>query len=222
MRKFIFISAIVFFFSIIPLFSNTDIFEKGSFRFAFINIKNNEIIEKIENKDILYESFKSMPYLFFQPLNNAFLYIFLVSSSGELKTLFPHSFRSFDKRYDTFKFFIPENRDWSPFLSADADSYALHLLIAPERLNDIEDLVLEYQKIPGESPERKKSVLHRLLLEIKQTKRDFLQVNNARQSKAAFGGTFRDDIETAVIRKSELMQLGTGLFSGVYNFQYRR
>jgi hypothetical protein len=81
-----------------------------------------------------------------QPVQNAWLYLFLHDAAGDLELLFPERFEQFDETgYPGSRVFIPEGENWFTLDSAKGTE-RFYLFASSERLRALESLTQAWQK----------------------------------------------------------------------------
>lgn len=118
----------------------------GSFRRAFIQIDDNGNISPVEQEIISQKVLKTNYQVFFRPMRDAYLYVLLFGPGDDLVILFPGSFTVFEKAYETFSKYIPENDSLLHVLK-NPGKYELHFLVAENRLVRLEKLIGDYRSI---------------------------------------------------------------------------
>ena len=141
-----------------------------SFRWAvFCTDHNNkqQAMNIIENPTVYSgDSLK----IFIQPEENAYVYLYLVDSSNELKLLFPAKINDFDDNYEFGRsYYIPQS---GRQLTIDQNKgrETLFLLASEMRLGKLETLTGEHVDASGRDKEDTKA---KVIAEIKNTKRRF-------------------------------------------------
>ncbi len=82
--------------------------------------------------------------IYFRPINNAYIYLFLQDAQGELYFLFPEVISNFDGFYSYNKNYnVPGGDNWF-FLDDVHGTEKFYLLVSNERLIDLENLTGNY------------------------------------------------------------------------------
>jgi hypothetical protein len=129
-----------------------------------------------------------------QPVQNAYVYLFLQEANGELDLLFPDGFAAFDnKAYAQTAFYIPEGEDWFTLDNAKGTE-RFTLLASTERLKQLETLVLAFQKTmanTGSTTAAKNAAKTAVLDEIARLRKENSQLAVAAEKPVTIAGGTR-------------------------------
>lgn len=176
--------------------------ESGSLLYSFV-----EIVDDTEIKPVDLTTNPPLPLgrpfiFFFQPLKNAYIYLFKITEDSNITILFPGTFDQFRKKYFSFKHFLPvklstENPEKS------SGNFSLHLVISNKRLTKVEELVREYRALSSGQSDARKTIGYEILIEVRRIKREFA-FEKIIEEPVYIAGTFRSEndqmIEEAAIK----------------------
>ena len=147
------------------------------FRWALINTKN--IVKAVDCNDIVKISPNDKYKLFFQPVKNSYIYLYLFNSSKNLYCLFPKNPDDFknirDKSYYNKDFMIPLDKEYFNF-GEKSGKENIFILASNTRLKKLENLTARFLKLkPGNTiskikkDETKQSIVHEIKKMINET-----------------------------------------------------
>jgi hypothetical protein len=85
-----------------------------------------------------------------EPIQNAYVYLYLHDAAGELTLLFPAAFDSFDApTYFQTSVVIPEGDNWFQ-LDGSKGTERFYLLASPQRLKNLESLTQRFRAVDGD------------------------------------------------------------------------
>jgi len=123
-----------------------------------------------------------------QPIQNAFVYLFIHDAQGDLQLLFPERFEVFNGRtYLNTRYFIPEGDNWFTLDNAKGTE-RFYLLASSERLRPLESLFLSYDKA---SAGAKAAARQAVLDEVARVRREHSQLTIAAEKPVTIAGGTR-------------------------------
>jgi hypothetical protein len=129
-----------------------------------------------------------------QPVQNAFVYLFLDDAEGELQILFPGTFTLFDgKSYGQGSFFVPDGESWFTLDNAKGTE-RFYLLASASRLKTLESLTVALQKVTANSKSTvaaKSAARQAVLDEITRQRKQHSQLTVAAEKPVTIAGGTR-------------------------------
>ena len=129
-----------------------------------------------------------------QPVQNAFVYLYLHDAAGDLTVLFPEKFETFDSTtYSETQFFVPEGENWFQ-LDATKGTERFYLLASTQRLKTLESLSLAWQKVndnPKSTRSAKGTARQAVLDEISKVRKQHSQLTIAAEKPVTIAGGTR-------------------------------
>jgi hypothetical protein len=121
--------------------------ESLSFNWAFIHQSTDGRTQAVDFSRRVRFGGRDLFKIFFQPLENAYIYLYLLDAQGELSLIFPEDLDDFDHRYRLGeKYMIPEGEAWFS-LDENRGIERFYLLVSPQRFFLLESLTRSYLKI---------------------------------------------------------------------------
>ncbi len=103
--------------------------------------------------------------IFIQPIENVYIYLYLLDTDDNLSLLFPYRIEDLDDNYVLgHEYYFPQT-GWA-YMDENIGTETFYMLASSERLHTLEVLTSEYGKASGNT---KKSVQAKVLAEIKST-----------------------------------------------------
>jgi hypothetical protein len=137
-----------------------------------------------------------------EPIQNAFVYLYLQDAAGDVTLLFPEDFQTFDSNaYIEHQVFIPEGENWFQLDNAKGTE-RFHLLASTERLKTLESLSLAWQKVKDNSKSStaaKGAARQAVLDEIARVRKQHSQLTIAAEKPVTIAGGTRG-INTSVAK----------------------
>ena len=173
---------------------------KTSFNWAFVKRQADGSTSPIDFRErvniVPGELFK----IHIQPLQNAFVYLFLYDASDDLQLLFPQSFGLLDSTtYANKRYFIPEGDNWFT-LDSNRGTERFYLIASAERLRPLELLVTSYTRAAASS---KSAAKQAVLDEIARIRREHSQLTVIAEKPVTIAGGTRGinaDVERLATR----------------------
>ncbi len=138
-----------------------------------------------------------------QPVQNAFVYLYLQDSAGDLTLLFPQKFELFESgSYAETQFFVPDGENWFQ-LDGTKGTERFYLLASVQRLKNLEGLSLAFQKAkdnPQSTAEGKGAARQAVLDEIARVRRQYSQLTIAAEKPVTIAGGTRG-LTTSVVKQ---------------------
>jgi hypothetical protein len=126
--------------------------------------------------------------IYLQPVQNAFVYVFLHDAQGDLQLLFPEKFADFERAtYLNTRYFIPEADNWFALDNA-RGTERFYLVASSERLRPLESLFLSYDKA---SAGAKSAARQAVLDEIARVRKEHSQLTIAAEKPVTIAGGTR-------------------------------
>lgn len=147
MRRFIFtlltITAGVL--AIIPAFTQAPAANTVAFNWAFVYKQQDGLLKSWDEQQTVTRLATGDRIKFFlQPLQNAYIYLFLYDSTKKLFLLFPEHNRFFETAYrQSDEYYVPEGKVWLS-VNDDAGVETFYLLVSKRRLTQLEALTKNY------------------------------------------------------------------------------
>ncbi|MGA2976202.1 MAG: DUF4384 domain-containing protein [Spirochaetia bacterium] len=156
-----------------------------------------------------------------QPIQNAFVYLFLQEANGDLDLLFPASFDVFEGHaYQQTPFFIPEGDDWFTLDNAKGTE-RFTLIASTARLKQLEALVLAFQKTAAntQSTAAAKSAAQQAVLdEIARLRKEHSQLAVAAEKPVTIAGGTRGI--NATVQKMATRIEATGFYYKLFRLEH--
>lgn len=158
-----------------------------SFKYAFIRKAPDKVTEEILD-------FAQKPQvktgdqlrIFLQPIENAFLYVFLESSQKNLDLMFPETPDAYDNTFEMKKnYYVPGKTTWFEVDKNKGDE-RFYILASSERLTGLEEITKKYLA-NNKNDEYKAKVLE----EIKNVRQSFSRLASNTETGVPIAGTFR-------------------------------
>jgi hypothetical protein len=165
---------ILFLFSTFYLISTED---KLNIQFTLGILQKNEtgIIQSLDFDNVVKVKKNDKFKFYFQPEENTYLYLFYISSEGELTVLFPDA-KINDKNIWGFKseVYIPDNNKWFEFNLKDPDAVdTVYLLASSKQIKELDELINKFSNYNDKSSagninEIKDQIIQKVKLEMKE------------------------------------------------------
>jgi hypothetical protein len=117
-----------------------------------------------------------------------FIYLIHYSEGEGIRLLFPYKLQQFDTDYQLSKrYYIPAGDAWFQ-LDQVAGNEFFHLLASAERLENLEELLLDYESAEAD---QKPEIATKILAEIRSVKREHKEFAAPAERPVAIGGAIR-------------------------------
>ena len=117
-----------------------------------------------------------------------FVYLIYHGSIGEIQLLFPDTLKQFSTNYHIDqKYYIPQSDLWFA-LDEHTGLETFYLLISKTRLSELEDLLQKYQ---SSSLSKKPEVVHEIIDQIKQIRKQHFSLSAKAERPISIGGSVR-------------------------------
>ncbi|MGA2639769.1 MAG: DUF4384 domain-containing protein [Spirochaetia bacterium] len=129
-----------------------------------------------------------------EPVQNAFVYLYLHDAAGDLSLLFPQRFEMFEgKSYVGTSILIPDGKDWFQF-DGTKGTERFYLLASTQRLRTVEALTLTLQRVkdnPKSTGSEKAAARQAVLDEIARVRKQHSQLTIAAEKPVTVAGSTR-------------------------------
>jgi hypothetical protein len=173
-----------------------------SFAWAFISLGDNGEAAAIDcSPPVIPMRTGDRVKLYVKPIDNAFVYVFLVDTENRLHLLFPESLGFFETGY-TFgnQYIIPEGATWFGLDEPEGTEY-FYLIGSPERLSGLERLTDAYislcDKTGPDDPEKRDAAQDEVLGEIRSIQKGASPLAEGSETPVPISGSFRTIEEVA-------------------------
>jgi hypothetical protein len=142
---FLLIFFIVFMCGISLCFSEKDRVKKNVFQYAFLYKKSDGNVGVVNHKQRVTDLKPGERIkIYLEPLTHAYIYLYHVSSGGDLTLLFPVRFDFFSEEYETgVAYYLPSEERWF-ILKEPPGIEEFHLIVSKDRLINLESLTNMY------------------------------------------------------------------------------
>ncbi|MGQ0794119.1 MAG: DUF4384 domain-containing protein [Deltaproteobacteria bacterium] len=186
-----------------------------SFRWAIaarIESKGDEILPIVGDTSLKSgDLFK----IFVNPIDNSYVYIYLIDSLRHVHLLFPRSLSDFDKRYAFGeKYYVPSGGEWLA-LDQNTGEETFHILASALRLRRLETLTEKYL---AATKTAKESAAADLIAEIRDLKRRNSKFAAEPQKPVQIAGSFRGDAD---IEKLATRTSAKGFYSKTIRIEHK-
>lgn len=138
--------------------------------------------------------------IYIEPVQNAFVYLYLHDAAGDLTLLFPEKFETFEsKSYTDTLVSIPNGENWFQLDNAKGTE-RFYLLASTQRLKALESLSVACQKVkdnPRSASSEKVAARQAVLDEIARVRKEHSQLTVAAEKPVPVAGTTRS-LDTSV------------------------
>lgn len=150
-----------------------------------------------------------------QPIQDAFVYLFLHDAQGDLRLLFPETFGVFESTtYLKTRYFIPDGDNWFTLDNA-SGTERFYLIAASKRLLPLESLVLSYDKAQANA---KGAARQAVLEEIARVRMQHSQLTIAAEKPVTIAGGIRGI--NAAIQKIATRIEATGFYYKLFRLEH--
>jgi len=183
---------------IIPLYafcSGNNEFEELSFLLTFMIKSGDEEPRSINYSDQFIRLTAEDNFrLYIEPIQNAYIYIFIYDESGNLALVFPEIYSVFDTEYYyKMGYFIPDEEDWF-YLEKDSNNLEIYIIAASKRLNKLEKLASKYISFIKDVDLNPKDIIksrETVLNEIKTLRQQHSFFKGIKENLIPISGSFR-------------------------------
>ncbi len=139
------------------------------FNWAFVRQAQDGELKALDSASTARSEPGELFKIFLQPVQNAYIYVYLHDAQNELHLLFPGRIEDLDSRnYQDRKYYLPEGEDW--FILDEAKGVEkFHLLVSSKRLLKLEALTKAYIDLKAKAKSSQDSIriaMQRVLEEI--------------------------------------------------------
>jgi hypothetical protein len=173
-----------------------------SFAWAFISLGGDGEAASIDcTQPVIPMKTGDRIKLYIKPIDNAFIYLFLLDTENRLHLLFPENLEFFDTDY-TFgnQYIIPEGRTWFSLDEPEGMEY-FYLIGSRERLSGLERLTAAYILLcdntsPGD-PQKRDAAQEAIIEEIRSIQKGTSPLAEGLETPVPISGSFRTVEEVA-------------------------